>query len=58
VRCRAFTYALPSRQRFDLAEITLDENWRIWAGDLATTRGRAVRQCDGRLLEAVSRHRR
>lgn len=34
---RAFTYALAIQAALDLAEITLDEHWRIWAGDLVTT---------------------
>ena len=49
---RAFTYALAIQAALDLAEITLDENWRIWAGDLATTVAEQFVDADGRLLEA------
>ncbi len=34
---RAFTYALAIQAALDLAEITLDERWRLWAGDLSST---------------------
>lgn len=49
---RAFTYALAIQAALDLAEITLDETWRIWAGDLATTLAENFVNEDGRLLEA------
>ena len=49
---RAFTYALAIQAALDLAEITLDESWRIWAGDLATTVAEKFSDADGRLLEA------
>jgi uncharacterized protein YyaL (SSP411 family) len=49
---RAFTYALAIQAALDLAEITLDESWRIWAGDLATTVAEQFVDADGRLLEA------
>lgn len=49
---RAFTYALATQAALDLAEITLDENWRIWAGDLATTTAENFIDADGRLTEA------
>lgn len=49
---RAFTYALATQAALDLAEITLDENWRIWAGDLATTTSEYFMDPDGRLLES------
>jgi uncharacterized protein YyaL (SSP411 family) len=49
---RAFTYALAIQAALDLAEITLDENWRIWAGDLATNVAEQFVDADGRLLEA------
>jgi uncharacterized protein YyaL (SSP411 family) len=48
---RAFTYALAIQAALDLAEITLDESWRIWAGDLATTVAEQFSDSDGRLLE-------
>ena len=49
---RAFTYALAIQAGLDLAEITLDENWRIWAGDLATIAAETFVTEDGRLREA------
>ncbi len=49
---RAFTYALAIQAELDLAEITLDENWRIRAGDLATTVAEAFVDEEGRLIEA------
>ncbi|WP_193214093.1 DUF255 domain-containing protein [Luteolibacter marinus] len=49
---RAFTYALAIQAALDLAEITLDENWRIWAGDLATTVAENFVTDDGKLVEA------
>jgi uncharacterized protein YyaL (SSP411 family) len=49
---RAFTYALAIQAALDLAEVTLDESWRIWAGDLATTVAEQFSDADGRLLEA------
>lgn len=49
---RAFTYALAVQAALDLAEITLDESWRIWAGDLATTVAEQFADADGRLMEA------
>lgn len=49
---RAFTYALAIQAALDLAEITLDESWRIWAGDLATTVAEQFVDGDGRLMEA------
>lgn len=52
VDARAFTYALAIQAALDLAEITLDENWRIWAGDLATTTAEAFLDAEGRLTEA------
>src|SRR5690606_5632091 len=48
---RTFTYALAIQAALDLAEITLDEHWRIWAGDLATTVTERFVDSDGRLLE-------
>ncbi len=48
---RAFTYALAIQAALDLAEVTLDENWRIWAGDLATTVTERFIDPDGRLVE-------
>ncbi|WP_265595155.1 DUF255 domain-containing protein [Haloferula sp. BvORR071] len=49
---RAFTHALAIQAALDLAEITLDENWRIWAGDLSTSVAEAFVDNDGRLREA------
>ena len=49
---RAFTYALAIQAALDLAEITLDEGWRIWAGDLATIAAEAFVDDAGRLREA------
>lgn len=49
---RAFTYALAIQAALDLAEVTLDESWRIWAGDLATTVAEKFSDAEGRLLEA------
>ena len=49
---RAFTYALAIQAALDLAEITLDENWRIRAGDLATAVAEQFADADGRLMEA------
>lgn len=49
---RAFTYALAIQASLDLAEITLDESWRIRAGDLATTVAEQFVDADGRLMEA------
>jgi uncharacterized protein YyaL (SSP411 family) len=49
---RGFTYALAIQAALDLAEITLDESWRIWAGDLATTVAEKFSDAEGRLLEA------
>jgi uncharacterized protein YyaL (SSP411 family) len=51
---RAFTYALAIQAALDLAEITLDESWRIWAGDLATLVAEQFLDGDGRLREARS----
>jgi uncharacterized protein YyaL (SSP411 family) len=49
---RAFTYALAIQAALDLAEVTLDDSWRLWAGDLATTVAEQFRDNSGRLLEA------
>jgi uncharacterized protein YyaL (SSP411 family) len=49
---RAFTYALAIQAALDLAEITLDESWRIWAGDLATIAAETFVDDAGRLREA------
>ncbi|MCW1926420.1 DUF255 domain-containing protein [Luteolibacter arcticus] len=49
---RAFTYALAIQAALDLAEITLDDTWRLWAGDLATVVAEQFRSDDGRLIEA------
>jgi uncharacterized protein YyaL (SSP411 family) len=49
---RAFTYALAIQAALDLAEVTLDEAWRIWAGDLASTVAEQFSDDDGRLREA------
>jgi uncharacterized protein YyaL (SSP411 family) len=49
---RAFTYALAIQAALDLAEITLDESWRIWAGDLATAVAEQFSDAEGRLMEA------
>lgn len=48
---RAFTYALAIQAALDLAEVTLDESWRVWAGDLATTTAENFVDADGRLVE-------
>ncbi|WP_367873720.1 DUF255 domain-containing protein [Luteolibacter sp. Populi] len=49
---RAFTHALAIQAALDLAEITLDENWRIWAGDLTASTAEAFVDDAGRLTEA------
>ncbi|MEK7952832.1 DUF255 domain-containing protein [Luteolibacter soli] len=49
---RAFTYALAIQAALDLAEVTLDDSWRLWAGDLATVVAEQFTDKDGRLLEA------
>ncbi|MDB6077932.1 MAG: hypothetical protein JWO82_1679, partial [Akkermansiaceae bacterium] len=49
---RAFTYALAIQACLDLAEVTLDESWRVWAGDLATTVGERFIDEKGHLVEA------
>ncbi|MCW1916396.1 DUF255 domain-containing protein [Luteolibacter sp. GHJ8] len=49
---RAFTYALAIQAGLDLAEITLDENWRIWAGDMVSVTAESFVDKEGRLLEA------
>jgi uncharacterized protein YyaL (SSP411 family) len=49
---RAFTYALAIQAALDLAEVTLDDSWRLWAGDLATAVAEQFRDDSGRLLEA------
>jgi uncharacterized protein YyaL (SSP411 family) len=49
---RAFTYALAIQAGLDLAEITLDESWRIWAGDLTSMAAEAFVDDAGRLREA------
>ncbi|MCW1887741.1 DUF255 domain-containing protein [Luteolibacter flavescens] len=49
---RAFTYALAIQAALDLAEVTLDESWRLWAGDLATVVGEQFIDKNGRMLEA------
>lgn len=49
---RAFTYALAIQAALDLAEITMDENWRLWAGDLCSTVSELFVDDSGRLLEA------
>lgn len=49
---RAFTYALAIQAALDLAEITMDENWRLWAGDLSTNVSELFIDPSGRLLEA------
>lgn len=49
---RAFTYALAIQASLDLAEITLDETWRVWAGDLTTTTAENFIDDKGRMLEA------
>lgn len=51
---RAFTYALAIQAALDLAEITLDERWRLWAGDLATTVAERFVDPEGRLVEAFA----
>ena len=48
---RAFTYALAIQAALDLAEVTLDDSWRLWAGDLATVVAEQFRHDSGRLLE-------
>jgi uncharacterized protein YyaL (SSP411 family) len=49
---RAFTYALAIQAALDLAEVTLDDSWRLWAGDLVTVVAEQFRDDSGRLLEA------
>ena len=49
---RAFTHALAIQAALDLAEITLDENWRVWAGDLTASTAEAFVDDAGRLTEA------
>jgi uncharacterized protein YyaL (SSP411 family) len=49
---RAFTYALAIQAGLDLAEITLDESWRIWSGDLATIAAETFVDDQGHLREA------
>ncbi len=49
---RAFTYALAIQAALDLAEVTLDESWRLWAGDLATILAENFVDESGRLMEA------
>lgn len=49
---RAFTYALAIQAGLDLAEITLDENWQIWAGDMVSVTAESFVDEEGRLLEA------
>jgi len=49
---RAFTYALAIQAALDLAEVTLDDTWRLWAGDLATVVAEQFSDKTGRLLEA------
>lgn len=49
---RAFTYALAIQAALDLAEVTLDDTWRLWAGDLATVVAEQFSDGTGRLLEA------
>lgn len=49
---RAFTYALAIQAALDLAEVTLDDTWRLWAGDLATMVAEQFMDDTGRLLEA------
>ena len=49
---RAFTYALAIQAALDLAEITMDENWRIWAGDLSSTVSELFVDEAGRMREA------
>jgi hypothetical protein len=51
-QARAFSHALAIQAALDLAEITLDENWRIWAGDLTTSVAEAFVDDAGRLREA------
>lgn len=48
---RAFTYALAIQAALDLAEVTLDENWRFWAGDLTSTVAELFTDESGHLLE-------
>jgi uncharacterized protein YyaL (SSP411 family) len=49
---RAFTYSLAIQSALDLAEITMDENWRLWAGDLCATMSELFVDESGRLREA------
>jgi uncharacterized protein len=49
---RAFTYALAIQASLDLAEVSLDDTWRLWAGDLATVVAEQFSDDAGRLLEA------
>ena len=51
-QARAFTHALAIQAALDLAEITLDENWRGWAGDLTTSVAEAFIDESGKLREA------
>lgn len=48
---RAFSYAIAIQAALDLAEITLDDTWRLWAGDLVTVVAEQFTDKDGRLLE-------
>lgn len=49
---RAFTYALAIQAALDLAEVTMDENWRLWAGDLCSTMSELFVDDSGRMVEA------
>lgn len=51
---RAFTYALTIQAALDLAEISMDDSWRLWAGDLTTVLSEQFIHSDGRLMEARS----
>lgn len=49
--CRAFTYALAATAALDLAAVTLDDSWNLWAQDLMTLVGEHFVTGDGRLIE-------
>ncbi len=51
---RAFTYVVAANASLDLAAVTLDDSWNLWAQDLLTLLGEHFIGDDGRLTEVRS----
>ncbi|MEM9236198.1 MAG: DUF255 domain-containing protein [Verrucomicrobiota bacterium] len=51
---RAFTYAIAVQAGLDLGDVTLEDEWNLWAHDLTTLLSEHFVSDDGRLLEVRS----